>query len=212
MSHTLRITNKLRVTPLCDIHQQDVAHAYIAGLSKPLTNRGDLVPVSFLVSQLQQNLSSFDGQHHAAARKFVGAHLGALHGSILTETGSIRQDVTTLAALDTTDARRGYRAGRHWFFYEALPQERRMTDTYLIERLYESAEDCTDWHDHAEQVWQYIIACYLGELSGSVFPLTQEERACWDRQERAARATLMHQDIQRDTEPLDPVPAVEYTM
>ncbi|MGB8347595.1 MAG: hypothetical protein WCD86_22120, partial [Ktedonobacteraceae bacterium] len=168
---------------LCDIHQQEVAHAYVVGLSEFLYHYRDLVPVSILVNQLQENLSTFDGQHQAAARKFVGYHFGAMHGAVLTETGNLRQDVSTLAALDTIDARRGYRAGRRWFFYEATPQERRMSDTYLIERLYEITEDCTEWHDNAGQVWQYTIACYLGELSGHAFPLTQKERARWDAQE-----------------------------
>ncbi len=47
----------------------------------------------------------------------------------------MRQDVVTLAGLDTNDARRGYLAGRHFFFYEATPQERRVADTYLTEPL-----------------------------------------------------------------------------
>ncbi len=133
------------------------------------------------------------------------------HGTIITDTGSVRHDVATLAALDTKDARRGYRAGRHYFFYEAMPQERRLTDAYLIEQLHEIADECTTWHD-ADSVWRYGIASILGELSGQVFLLTQEEQTYWEAQERAARAEMAQQDARRDTEPLDLAPVVEYTV
>lgn len=113
-----------------------------------------------------------------------------MHGTILTDTGSVRHDVTTLAALDTKDAGRGYRAGRHYVFFEAAPQERRLADDYLIERLHEIAAECTAWHD-ADSVWRYAVATILGELSGQVFPVTQEEQAYWEAQERAARAELV---------------------
>lgn len=213
MSHTLRITKKLHVTPLCDIRHQEVANAYIEGLYEHLYNRRELVPISYLVSCLQRTITlfTFDGQHQTAARNFVGYHVGAMHGTILTDTGSVRHDVATLAALDTKDARCGYRAGRHYVFYEATPQEQRLTDDYLIERLHEIADECTTWHD-TDSVWRYAIASIFGELSGQFFPLTQEECAYWEAQERVARAELERQQTECDTEPLDPVPVVAYTV
>ena len=213
MSHALRITKRLHVTPLCDIHQQEAAQAYVEGLYESLSNHRKPVSISFLVSRLQRAIarSVFDGQHQHAARHFVGYHLGAMHGTILTENGIIRQDGDILAVLDTADARRSYCAGRHWFFYEAMSQEQRVSDDYLIGQLSEIAEGCTRWHD-PDAVWQFTIACILGELSGQVFLLTQEEQTCWDAQERAARIALARQDTQRNTEPLDPLPVVEYTV
>ncbi len=210
MTHTLRITKKLRVTPLYDIRHQEVASAYVEGLSESLSNRCEHVSVSYLVSCLQRTipLFTFDGQHHDASRDFVGYHLGAMHGTILTEAGSIRQGVATLTALDTKDARRGYRAGRNYFFYEAAPQERRLSDDYLIERFSEIAAECTAWHD-ADSTWQYAIACVLGELSGHVFPLTQEEQASWEAQERAVREELARPQARHDTEPLSDSPLLQ---
>lgn len=113
--------------------------------------------------------------------------------------------------LDTNDARRGYLAGRHFFFYEATPQERRLTDTFLIERFHEIAQECTAWHD-ADAVWQYAIAGILGELSGQVFPVGQEEHAYWEAQEQVVLVEMAQQQARRDTEPLDPVPVVAYTV
>jgi hypothetical protein len=164
MATTLRISKKLHVTPLCDIRHKEVANAYIEGLYDYLYNRRELVIVSHFVECLQRSiiLSIFDGQHQTAARDFIGYHIGAMHGTILTDTGSVRHDVTTVPALDTKDARRGYRAGLHYVFYEATPQERRLTDDYLIERLHEIAAECTAWHD-ADSVWRYAIATILGE-------------------------------------------------
>jgi hypothetical protein len=209
MATTLRIPKKLHVTPLCDIRHQEVANAYSEGLYESLYNLRELVPVSHLVECLQRtiSLSTFDSQHQIASRDYVGYHIGAMHGTILIETGSVCQDVATLTALDTKDARRGYRAGRHYVFYEATLQEQCLTDDYLIERFHEIAAECTAWHD-ADSVWQYAIASILWELSGQVFPLTQEEQAYWEAQERAARAELARQQARRDTaEPLGSVPS-----
>lgn len=144
MSDTLRIAKKLHVTPLFDIQHREVASAYREGLYERLHNGRELVSVSYLVGSLQRavTLSAFDGQHQVAARHFVGYHLGATHGTILTTSGSVRHDVATLVALNTTDALRGYLAGRYFFFYEATSQERRMSDAYLIERFHEFAQEC----------------------------------------------------------------------
>jgi hypothetical protein len=146
------------------------------------------------VSCLQHSitLSVFDGQNQVAVRGFVGYHNGSLHGTIITTTGSVRQNVATLAMLDTNDARRGYLAGRHFFFYEATPQKRRLTDTFLIERFHEIAQECTTRHD-ADAVWQYAIAGMLGELSEQVFPAGQEEHAYWEAQEQAVLAEMAQQ-------------------
>src|SRR5713101_8946783 len=81
--------------------------------------------------RLPCTLSVFDGQHRVAVRDLVGYHIGSLHGTIITTTGSVRHDVATLAVLDTNDARRDYLAGRHFFFYEATPQELRSSRRLL---------------------------------------------------------------------------------
>jgi len=39
---------------------------------------------------------------------------------VLTLNGTRRSDVLTLVTLDREDERRGYRAGRLWFFYKAF--------------------------------------------------------------------------------------------
>ena len=124
MLSTLRITKKLHLIPVFDIRHQEVATAYREGLLEQLHDRPSLVPVSHLVTCLQQavTVSTFDGRHQAAARDFVGYHFGSLHGTVITATSSYRRDVATLAALDTNDAQRGYLAGRYWFSTRQRPR------------------------------------------------------------------------------------------
>lgn len=127
---------------------------------------------------------------------------------MITANGSSRRDVATLAALDTTDAKRGYLAGRHWFFYEATPHECRLSDDDLIERLHEIANECTAWHD-PDEVWQYVIACYIAELSGPVFPVTREEQAYWETQDQEALAWMTQQQARPDTDLLPTYPMLQ---
>jgi hypothetical protein len=70
------------------------------------------------------------------------------------------------------------RRGRQWFFEEADPDEHTMTDGQLIERIRKLTTDAATWHD-PEGVWFYIVECLLGELSGNLFPLTDQERQQW---------------------------------
>lgn len=76
---------------------------------------------------------------------------------------------------------------------------------------HEIAKKCTSWHD-TDAVWQYAIAGILGELSGQVFPVTPEDQAYWQAQERAVLAEMARLEARRDTESLDPVPVVEYSV
>jgi len=78
------------------------------------------------------------------------------------------------------------------------------TDNYVVERFHELALDAPEWRD-PEEVWQYTLACLMGELSGHLFPVTPEEQARWECERQEARAWLARletQDTRRATEPL----------
>lgn len=137
---------------------------------------------------------------------------------MLTSERTLRSDVTALVAFDDNqDAIRGYKAGRQWFFEEANPDERTMTDEQLIARLRELTADAATWHDSAE-VWFFTAGCLLGELSGHLFPLTDQERQQWQVEAEAIMkeydtAHQPHQERQeRDAKSLAPVPVLEYTI
>lgn len=104
-----------------------------------------------------------------------GFFLGMVHGSLFSpQTGELRPHVTTLVTLSDPAVIRGYRAGRVWFFYEADPEERRLTDTSLMQRLHELATERHTYRDKHSTI-HFALGCLLGELSGHVFPLTQQE-------------------------------------
>ncbi len=216
MSRAVQITSRLHVNPLLDIQHEDVAQSYREGVSDSLRHAYKPIPLTSLLTCLNRAIAVqvFDGRHPEAARDFVGFHLGRIHGAVLTVHGTCRHDVTTLVLLESRDALRGYRAGRRWFFEEATSQERRLTDTHIVERFEELTREASDWHDDPEGTWQFALACLIGELSGYLFPVTPQEQARWEHERQHALAWLAQQEAgatRRDTEPLDTVPVVEYT-
>jgi hypothetical protein len=192
-TNTLQLTATLQITPLFDVQHEDVAHAYREGLQSRLQTDQDLLAVSFLVNSLHSAIERnwFDQRHEAQFRQFVGFIFGEIHGKVLTPNGKRRSDATTLVTLKSRDDQRGYRAGRLWFFYEATPDERTLTDNELLKRLREYVTDSVMWGD-PEEVWSYTVACLLGELSGHLFPLTAQEQ-----QAREAEYRYWHEKLDR---------------
>lgn len=210
MPTQLRITSTLQITPFIDIQYETIATSYRPGVSDSLRHRDTPLPLMSVVTSLKRAIASdvFDGQHEEDARQFVGLHLGRVHGAILTAHVTRRLNVTTLITLDSKDARRGYRAGRRWFMEEASDDERHFTDERVLAWFTETVQECGQ--DDAEGVWSYTLATLFGELSGLLFPLTREERARWDANNRRVLAKLARQGEerrQRDTDPLAAYPA-----
>lgn len=210
MSTQLRITSTIQITPLLDIQHEDVAKAYRQGVSDSLRHHDEPVSVLSLLTCLKCAIASgvFDGQHQDDARDFVGFHLGRMHGAILTAHGTRRPNVHTLATLDSKDARRGYDVGREWFFVDSEPDERHFTDAALVKRFTDLVQEEAELPGSSDEVWLYTLACIIGELSGLVFPVSEQERARWERQNQRVLAEMAQKEAQHrqhDTEPL-PVP------
>jgi hypothetical protein len=118
----------------------------------------------------------FDRQQEQSLRQAVGGYLGTIHAGVLSVlTGQLRPDVTTLVAICNQDAARSYRVGREWFFVDAEPYERRYTESRLMERLRESVLEMVHWQD-CDSTWFFSIGCLLGELSGQLFPINDQEQ------------------------------------
>lgn len=83
----------------------------------------------------------------------------------------------TCQMTDNNEAAKGYQAGREWYFHEAEPNERRCTDAYILERLWELVQENPSTQDVS--LWYYCLACMIGELSGQLFPKTQQEKQAW---------------------------------
>lgn len=127
----------------------------------------------------------------------LGFFLGMYHGGILSpHTGQLRPDATALAYLDHRDARRGYRAGREFYFVDAEPYEQRPIEHSLIERLRESVGEMASWHD-GDGTWFFFVGSLLGELSGQLFPMTKaEQRVYLPRRQQVEQGRQRHKIAQ----------------
>jgi hypothetical protein len=192
MPNTLRITNKLSVTPLIDMHNAAFARHYRDGLWWSLSGdyKGDK-PLSdtHLVANLKRDVTKgyFDGLHEDSLL-YIGFYFGALHGCLLSpQTGQLRPDVTALVTFSHPDAARGYDVGREYYFIDSEPNEPRYTDSDLIERLRELTRESVQFHDE-EETWYYALGCILGELSGQLFSATSQEYVHWEAERQYWRA------------------------
>jgi len=157
------------------------------------------VPASYLVTNLKHYAErDYFGKNDPYHLYHLGFFLGMYHGGILSpQTGQLRPDVTTLAHLDHRDAKRGYRAGRAFYFVDAEPHERRLTESDLIARLRESVTEMASWKD-ADGTWFFSVGCFLGELSGQLFPMTSAEQKMYMPQhQRLEQARKRHTAAQK---------------
>ena len=199
MLHEARISTAV---PLIDIQSAEFAEQYELGrwwsMYGDEQGKGP-VPASYLVTNLQRYAEGDHfGTNDPSHLHHLGFFLGMHHGGILSpQTGQLRHDVTKLAHLDHRDARRGYRAGRAFYFVEAEPEEQRYTEGRLIDRLRESVTEMAAWRD-GESTWFFSVGCVLGELSGQCFPMTQaEQRVYLPQRQRLELARHRHKATRR---------------
>ena len=173
-------TKRQSLTPLIGIQSAAFAEQYERGVCWSMygdeQGKGP-VPTSYLVTNLKHYAErDYFGTNDPYHLHHLGFFLGMYHGGILLpQTGQIRPDVTALAHLDHRDAKRGYYAGREFYFVDAEPHGRRPTERFLIERLRESVSEMTSWHN-GDGTWFFAVGCLLGELSGQLFPMTPLEQ------------------------------------
>lgn len=197
------------ITPFFDIRHKEMLHSYRKGIRAQIEHGSGLRSIVDLVLflQLASQTNLFEQREPADIYRLVGYEFGFIHGGILTPERTLRSDVTALVTFeDNQDGIRGYKAGRQWFFEDATPDERTISDEQLIERLREWTQDAPGWHD-PEGVWFFSVGCLLGEVSGHFFPLTDQERQLWQAEHHEVLV-----EMHRDTEPLPSLPVVEYTV
>lgn len=189
---------KHNVFPLLDIHNEQFADQYQLGAwwARYGDEQGDgPQPDNYFIANITRLIDN--GHFHDLQSAWfpnVGFFLGMVHGGILDpETGLLRLNLTTLVYLSDPYTIRGYRAGRVWFFYEANPNECRLTDTYIMQRFHELATESHTFRD-VQGTINFALGCLLGELSGQVFPLTQQEH---ERIQEDDRQFLAEYEAQR---------------
>jgi hypothetical protein len=196
-------TKQQQAIPLIDFDPSNFLEHYQQGLRRfifeELEQAGPLSAEDVVAKVKDLTYTGlFDGQQERSLRQAVGTYLGTIHANVLSLlTGQFRPDVTTLVAICTQNAARGYRAGREWFFVDAEPYKRRYTESRLIERLRESVLEMVHWQD-SEPTWFFVIGCLLGELSGQLFPMNEQEQKQYIPQhKRLEEARQRHRDIQK---------------
>lgn len=188
--------------PLIDIQSAEFAKQYELG--RWWSMYGDEqgqgpVPASYLVTNLKRYAEQdYFGTNDPYHLHHLGFFLGMYHGGILSpHTGQRRPDVTTLAHLDHRDAKRGYRAGREFYFVDAEQHELRYTESSLIGRLRESVTEMAPWRN-GDGTWFFAVGCLLGELSGQCFPMTPaEQRVYMPQRQRVELARQRDNAAQR---------------
>ncbi len=215
MPTALPITSRLHITPLLDIHDSTFEKLYCDGVRWSLFKERTDGPVTdrFILENLRSSLAETeaDGQQ-GYWLPLIGFHFGRLHGAILSpQTGKLPPDMTTLVRFQNENATRGYRVGREYYFIDAQPDERTLTDASLLERLQELQRDSAAFHDE-EDTWYYAIGCILGELSGPLFPATSQEYSQWEADRQYWQAEYERTTCREaNAEALNPVSVVGST-
>jgi len=204
------MTTKRQVSPLLTIETDAFVEWYQQGVwwSMYGDEQGQgLVPDSYLVTNVKSCLERgyFDGQHDQCLTH-LGFYLGMYHGGTLSPvTGKQRPNVTTLVALCNHEAIRGYYIGRESYFTEADLQERRYTESRFLDVVRDLVLESPLWTvEEADALWHYALGSILGQISGELFPLTEQDRRMW------AEIARQHEEIyqqrrvsqERITEPL----------
>ncbi len=216
MPTTIYVTKKLHVTALIDIETPDFLTCYRNGLWWSLYGDGERsspLPDTYLIDNLKQSAHKgfFESQHDERL-PWIGFYFGMMHGGILLpDTGALRADVRTLAALTHRDSKRGYEIGRRDCSMNCACDQRLYTERELLEGVRQTALDVMGYPDEPD-AWFYSIGCVLGNMSLQLFPASAHEYAHWEAQYRQWEQEYeLDMARKRDTEPLDAVPIVEYT-
>jgi len=179
---TLQISKKLHITPLIDIQSATFAERYVGGVYWRLfgwRTHGEIeaqgpLPEDYLIDNLKMcaKINRFDGRHDDSLRADIGFFLCMLHGGVLTPAGTLRPDATTLVIIHTSNFREGYERGRRDYFtrYEDLVH----TEDELLDLFKARAQDNL-YLGREQDTLRWAIGCTVGELSGRLFPLTQQQ-------------------------------------
>ena len=159
------------------------AHHYESGLAHSLLKQPRSLHDVYLadIFSMARRFGHFDGQHEQRLHQWFGFTFGEIHGSVLRRDGKLHSPITTLVTLgEDEDTKRGYQAGRDYFFLEATTdEERHISDKQIIARLHELAAEYSIYEQPEETV-HFAIGDLFGQLSGHLFPWTQEEHRAFE--------------------------------
>ncbi len=197
---TLQITKKLHITPLLEIQSATFAKRYVTGVRWRLfgwREHGEIeaqgpLPEDYLIDNLKlcAQINHFDVRHEEPLRADIGFFLGMLHGGVLTPDGALRPDARTLVIIHTKDFRAGYERGRRDYFtrYEEIAH----TEDDLLDLLTARAKENL-YLGREQDMLRWAIGSTVGELSGRLFPLPQQERPHQHPTTQVKRVTVLQE-------------------
>jgi hypothetical protein len=186
MPTQLRITSKLRVQALLDIDNAEFAHWYELGVWWAMygdeQGRGPYDD-SYLIDTIGDGLRR--GWYNSLLSGWfpmVGLKIGMIHGGMLDPATRLVRSSASLVVLRDSDFTRGYQAGRRYYFFEGGNEER-LTDARLVEFINSWALEYHDWRE-PEQCLRFALGGRIGELSGQLIPMGEQERARIEEEDR----------------------------
>jgi hypothetical protein len=174
MPTTITVNKKLTVLALLDIEDAEFAHKYGLGVWWAMygdeQGNGPYEDI-YLTDNISLGLQA--GRYNSLSSPWfshIGFYLGMLHGGYLVHPSD------TLVVLTDPDFTKGYYVGRDYYFTEAPLEGRHLTDRLFIEAINSLALDYHAYHD-SEGVIRYSLGCRIGELSGTLVPLSVDDIA-----------------------------------
>jgi len=187
MPTTITVTPMFQVTALLDINSAEFAHQYELGTWWAMygdeQGKGPY-PDSYLIENIGRNLRA--GHYNDISSPWfssVGFYLGIVHGGMLDSKTRQLRSSASLVILADPDFAKGYHAGRRYYFFEAPPDEQRMTDAFLVEAINGWALEYPRWNE-PEACLRYLLGCRVGALSGELLPMDGQERAQIETEDR----------------------------
>jgi len=182
----VRVTSRLTVQALLDIDNAEFARWYELGVWWAMYGEPQgcgPYPDSYLIETIGDGRKK--GWYNSLLSghfPMVGFKLGIVHGGMLDPATLQLRTSASLVVLDDPDFTKGYHAGRHYYFFEG-GNERRLTDGLLTEYINGWALEYHRWRE-PEGCLRFVLGCRIGELSGQLLPMGEEERAGIEAEER----------------------------
>lgn len=104
----------------------------------------------------------------------LGFELGMIHGGMIEPITCELRSSASLVNLIDPDFTKGYSVGLEYYFFEAPPEEKHPSDTWLVGVIHEWALGYYTWHEPAETL-RNCLGCRIGVLSVALFHLGEEE-------------------------------------
>ena len=172
MPTLITVRRNLVVQSLLEIGDCDFAHWYSLGVYWSMFGEYQQCGPyqdSYLITTISSGIAQgWYKDRTSGWFAMIGFKLGMVHGGWLSRPSD------TLVLLTDPDFTKGYYVGRGYCFTEAVQEGRILSDQLFNDAVHEWALGYTTWQEPHE-TFCYCLGCRVGELSGTILPLTTAE-------------------------------------